>query len=275
MADNLVIDKNFDNPINVVKELVKKYDADILENPAEFTARFSGIAPNLKKDNSIFTIALNQGIAGYFLNAPKDKHKENVEAVHRELESLLAFDAIETIIEAICQALGWDDIVTTKSSAKKQYELGENYYWGNNGYKQDYKEAVKWAGLAARKGNADAQFRLGYCYHYGQGITQDYKKAALWYTKAANHGNNSAKCNLGCLYENGNGVTKDLKKAFELYKKSAENDSKVAQYNLANMYRYGKGTEKNLIEAVRWYLKAYDNGHKDAEKDLKKLLRIK
>lgn len=62
MADNSEIDKKFDNPIDVVKELVKKYDTEILENPAEFTAKFSKIAPNLKNENDIFTIALGRDI---------------------------------------------------------------------------------------------------------------------------------------------------------------------------------------------------------------------
>ncbi|MCM1133039.1 MAG: sel1 repeat family protein [Ruminococcus flavefaciens] len=276
MADNLAIDKKFDNPIDVVKVLVEKHGAGILENPADFSAKFSGIAPNLKKDNGIFTMALSQDIAKYFLHASKrTTHKEQVKAVRKELESLLAFEAIETVIEAICQALGWNDIITTKSSAKKQYKLGENYYYGKNGYKQNYKEAVKWYKLSAEKGNSEAQFSLGWCYHFGDGIVRDYKKAFEWYTKSAEQGDEAGKYGLASIYLLGSGATKNLKKAFDLYKESAENDYLAAEYKLAYMYENGIGTEKNLIEAVRWYLKASDDGYELAEVDLKRLLNIK
>jgi TPR repeat protein len=62
----------------------------------------------------------------------------------------------------------------------------------------------------AEKGNAIAQFILGFMYENGEGVSQDYKKAEKWYHKAAEQGDTDAQYNLGKLYDNGNlGVAHD------------------------------------------------------------------
>ena len=62
----------------------------------------------------------------------------------------------------------------------------------------------------AEKGNAIAQFILGFMYENGEGVSQDYKKAEKWYHKAAEQGDTDAQYNLGELYDNDSlGVTHD------------------------------------------------------------------
>jgi TPR repeat protein len=39
----------------------------------------------------------------------------------------------------------------------------------------------------AQSGNAEAQFSLGLCYHFGYGIAANHEEAAKWYLKAAEH----------------------------------------------------------------------------------------
>ena len=39
--------------------------------------------------------------------------------------------------------------------------------------------------LPANQGNADAQYNVGLCYYYGNGVKQDYKEAMKWYELAA------------------------------------------------------------------------------------------
>ena len=65
----------------------------------------------------------------------------------------------------------------------------------------------------AAQGNADAQFRLGRMYYYGQILPQDYKMAAMWYQRAAAQGQLKAMNNLGNLYRTGEGVTQDYTEA--------------------------------------------------------------
>jgi TPR repeat protein len=44
------------------------------------------------------------------------------------------------------------------------------------------------ARVRAEQGEAKAQFRLGYIYSQGKGVSQDYTEAVRWYRKAADQG---------------------------------------------------------------------------------------
>ena len=51
----------------------------------------------------------------------------------------------------------------------------------------DYATALRLWRPLADAGNANAQFRLGYMYHDGQGVPQDYAAAAAWYRPAGSY----------------------------------------------------------------------------------------
>jgi TPR repeat protein len=52
---------------------------------------------------------------------------------------------------------------------------------------------VKWYHKAAEQGHADAQFNLGWCFMYGQGVAKDPVEAVMWYCKAAEQGHSDAR----------------------------------------------------------------------------------
>jgi len=85
----------------------------------------------------------------------------------------------------------------------------------------------------AEQGSLLAQFYLGWCYKYGEGVKKDLAKAVDWLSKAAEQGYAPAQNALGFCYEFGDGVEKDLKKAIEWYTKAAEQGDARAQNNLA------------------------------------------
>jgi hypothetical protein len=58
------------------------------------------------------------------------------------------------------------------------YDYGE-------GVEQNYWMAEKWYTLAAKQGDADAQYNLGVMYHKGQGPLENHKPALKWFTLAA------------------------------------------------------------------------------------------
>ena len=197
--------------------------------------------------------------------------------------------------------------IPTSREINRWYQTGKNYYYGNNGVKMDYAEAVKWYRKAALMGHADAQnylgvcydhgrglneddveavkwFRkaaaqgdkyaqnnLGLCYDYGRGLNEDDVEAVKWFRKAAEQGHNSAQNSLGNLLYNGQGIIKNYAEAAKWYRKSAENGNQYAQYNLGWCYQYGQGVTKNLTEAKKWYQKAADKGHESAKKKLVEL----
>ena len=58
-------------------------------------------------------------------------------------------------------------------------------YANGQGVPQDYKEAGKWALLAAEQGDSDAQCNLGLMYYEGQGVPEDHEEAVRWWRLAA------------------------------------------------------------------------------------------
>ena len=171
-------------------------------------------------------------------------------------------------------------------TVEDMYQLGENYYYGKNGYEQDYTKAVEWFRKSAEQGFARAQNDLGYCYQLGEGVPQDYKEAVKWYRKSAEQGYAEAQYVLGICYDSGLGVSKDINEAVKWYLKSAEQGYALAQtrleengysleasaeemYQLGENYYYGKnGYEQDYTKAVEWYRKSAEQGYATAQNDL-------
>lgn len=53
---------------------------------------------------------------------------------------------------------------------------------------QNYRQAFILLKPAAKAGNAEAQYAIGYMYYYGQGVTEDRRKAWYWINCAAKAG---------------------------------------------------------------------------------------
>ncbi len=102
------------------------------------------------------------------------------------------------------------------------------------------KNAYKCYKMSAEKGNANAQYNLGFMYYNGYGVLKDYKKAFKWYTKAAQKGNSKAQTDLGIIYIYGNGVLKDMKMAKYWIKKAYDNGNGKAKqiWELFELWKY-------------------------------------
>src|SRR6267378_927852 len=74
----------------------------------------------------------------------------------------------------------------------------------------------------AEKGNADAQYHLGYSYYFGKGVAKDDVEAVKWWRKAAEQNLPLAQANLGLCYAHGRGVAKDEVEAINLFRKAGE-----------------------------------------------------
>ncbi|MGH7396297.1 MAG: tetratricopeptide repeat protein, partial [Candidatus Rokuibacteriota bacterium] len=64
-------------------------------------------------------------------------------------------------------------------------------------------EAVAWYRRAALQGDVHAQFRLGFLHAYGRGVDRDDVQAADWYGRAAAQGNRAAQAALDELRAEG------------------------------------------------------------------------
>ena len=85
----------------------------------------------------------------------------------------------------------WYRLSAQQGDAEAQWFLGDCYFFGD-GVEKNKREAVNWYFLSAEKGNAEAQRRLGACYYFGHGIPINRQEAIRWYRLAAKQGNTVA-----------------------------------------------------------------------------------
>lgn len=117
----------------------------------------------------------------------------------------------------------------------------------------DSEAALKEFMPLAAKGDARAQFELGFMYERGKGVLQDYKESLSWFRKSAEQGNASAQFFLGQRYDIGKGVPQDYTEAASWYRKSAEQGGTLAQIHLGFLYELGQGVPVDMIQAYKWY----------------------
>jgi hypothetical protein len=130
-------------------------------------------------------------------------------------------EAKETLAEKK-EPMSDDDSAQEEWTEFKHYAEAEAYFNGDNREKNP-QLAAKHFRIAAEKGYAKAQHKLGVCYAIGKGVEQNEELAVAWYQKAAAQGFAEAEYNLGVRYVLGKGVDKDPVKGRELYRRAAEN----------------------------------------------------
>ena len=126
-----------------------------------------------------------------------------------------------------------------------QYELSVRYALGS-GVERDEAKAAELCQKAAAD-YPDAQFEIGYKYYTGNhGVTRpDYAKAFEWFKKAADSGYAEANYKIGVMYQYGEGVNQDEVKALEYFHKGVATGCRMSKYKVDWMHRNGKGTEKD------------------------------
>ncbi|WP_165793730.1 tetratricopeptide repeat protein [Hyphococcus luteus] len=154
-----------------------------------------------------------------------------------------------------------------KGNAAAQYNLGWAYENGR-GVEQNGVEAARWYRQAAEQGHSSAQYSLGVMRLAGRAVSQDSGEAARLFRLAAEQGHASAQKNLGLMYKNGDGVGQNDVAAVQWFRRAAEQDHGSAQFSLGLMYEEGRGVERNLDQAARWYRKAAASGNEDAQRAL-------
>ena len=120
---------------------------------------------------------------------------------------------------------------------------------------QEFDKAVPILKQAAKLGNAESQYNLGYCYQAGIGVEQNSEKAIEWYSKSAEKGFNDGLYAMMMAYGSGDGVEQDYKKAFSFALKCAENGDETCMFNVINYYKEGMGTDKNIDKMLEWAIR--------------------
>lgn len=180
------------------------------------------------------------------------------------ISCVIVFVCCSSIIQSDKQiAFNACKIRAEKGDVDSQIQLAEMYR-SANGVTVDYVKANEWCVIAAKNGNAHAQYTLGNQY-IGSG---DFENAFDWFSKAAQQGHADAQFELGWMYYYGQGVTQDYKKAFEWASKSAEQGNTEAQIRLVEMYSLAYGFAPDHEKAKQWYTRAAEKGNMDAQRKL-------
>lgn len=149
-----------------------------------------------------------------------------------------------------------------QGNAEAQYRIGRMYEFGNF-YPQDKAQGIAWVRKAADQGHVDAEQELGVVYATGDGAPEDDAQAVAWFRKAAEHGDATAQYNLGLMYAKGAGVEKDYAQAFDWWRKAATQGNSDAQFKLAVVYHNGEGAAKDEVAALANATLAARDGDKE------------
>ena len=113
------------------------------------------------------------------------------------LPSRSTLSRILATIAALTSLLVSADAMPDRDAALRAYQ------------QRDFSTAFKEWGILAVKGDAEAQFRLGAMYEYGEGVPAQPTKAIQWYRRAADQEYGPAQYALGIVYAQGQGVLQD------------------------------------------------------------------
>ena len=155
--------------------------------------------------------------------------------------------------------------------AQAQFRLGLLYKFGDNGLPKDEKQAMLWNRKAAEQGQPEAQVSFAFALAHGDGVEKNEAEAVSWYRKAALQGNAVGQNYLAGMLVTGSGVTQNLEEGATWYRKSAEQGFVGSELILGLMLEEGRGVKKDLTEAAAWYRKAADDGSEAAATRLKQL----
>ncbi len=120
----------------------------------------------------------------------------------------------------------------------------------------------------AKKGNAEAQYKVGEMYETGFGVKKDMNEAKSWITKSAGQGHETAKFKLLYWDIEKNGITKVNKAEVDVLVAEAEGGNPQAQFYVGKMHAHGVGVKKNSTVAIGWLNKAALVGVLAAEREL-------
>lgn len=108
---------------------------------------------------------------------------------------------------------------------------------------EDFRRRLE---LAAATGDSDALFLRGHSFYHGEdGYDQDYQQALQTFLQAAQSGHSDAAVSAGAMLHQGVGVPKDQRRAFELYQMAGELGNNEGWRNVVACYAMGEGVPQS------------------------------
>ena len=135
----------------------------------------------------------------------------------------------------------------------------------------DYATALRRLSPLAEKGDARAEFDIGFMHDYGWGVPRNPAEAITWYRKAADQGLGVAQHFLGLAYANGEGVRGDDAEAARWFARAAAQGFAQAEYMLGLLSLDGRGVPKDLVQGYAFIVMAGQGGVRSAARVVQKL----
>jgi TPR repeat protein len=188
-------------------------------------------------------------------------------------KALLAYLLQSTNTEEISEILRLYESAARDGDPLAQCCLAEFFYFGLDGVKPDKKMAWHWFYEAARQEYELAELFLGIMVEAGEGEEQDNERAASYYIRAAKKGNAEAMFRLARMVHSGRGVPEpDVARAIPLYRQASELGHAKAQNSLGLIYLHGNGVPKNEDQALNYFHSAAQLGDPEAASHLGRIL---
>ncbi|SCY57635.1 tetratricopeptide repeat protein [Desulfoluna spongiiphila] len=157
-----------------------------------------------------------------------------------------------------------DKAKAEKGDAGAQFVMGYLYHRQVVDFvKADSAKAFSWYQKAALQGHLQACQILGLMYQKGDGTKADPEAAKRSYQYAADRGLAEARYGLGLLYAEGLGVPRDEELAIFWFKKADRQNFSPASVALGVMYAGGRGVSKDLEAAFNWFVRSAELGNSE------------
>ena len=169
-----------------------------------------------------------------------------------------------------------EDLDALEAAARRgdrdaQYRIGVRFL-NDGGLEGGPVSAARWFAKAAAQGHNEAQFMLASMLERGAGGEKDEAKATALYRQAASGGHVRAMHNLGAMLLK-NATAPSYREAAAWFEQAAAKGFPDSQYNLALLYEHGLGIEQDLLRAYQWYAEAAKAGVKEAAAQAERLRR--
>jgi uncharacterized protein len=138
-------------------------------------------------------------------------------------------------------------------------------------HRGDYATALGRLSPLAEKGDARAQFDLGFMHAYGWGVQRNPSEAITWYRKAADQGLPIAQHFLGMAYVNGEGVRPEDAEAARWFARAAAQGFAQAQFMLGLMTLDGRGVAKDPVQGYALMVIGGQGGVRSAARIVQKM----
>ena len=176
-----------------------------------------------------------------------------------------------TVRQDYAEAATWNRLAAERGSAEAQARLGHQLALGL-GCPRDPAEAERWFAAAAAQSHVEGQLGLGLVYAGNYDTPPDLERAAHWLKVAADAGNRIAQYGIGKLLLHGEGVARDAAAAVLRLESAAAQEYAPAMYLLGMIYWRGEGVPADTVLAESWLRRAVVRGHGEASCALAQML---